>query len=589
MLDPAPYLAQAQPHYRAGRFEQAAGVLRRGLEKDPASTPLLQGLSHLLMKLARHEQAIFLLERATAIRPADPQLFMLLGEVCREAKKPQASTRAYARSYALAPHVARTGLEYASALLREGRSEEGYAVDAEVYRRHPDDAAVIAQYAADHDARGLLDETIATLRRGVAIHPDNAWLRQQLLLPLMRAPAIEPREIFLHHAALGAMLERMMPRDPRPHANTRDPARPLLVGYVSQDFRNRSVGHFIEPIFERHDPAAFRLAAYHNTLEEDELTARLKTRCAIWRDIATTDDPGVADQIRADGVDILVDLSGHTGMGRLGPFCSKPAPVQFTYLGYANTTGLSTIDYRLVDLCTDPPGAEAFATETLLRLEGCFLCYAPPPHAGEPAPPPSRARGHVTFGSFNTLTKVGRPVVELWSRLLHAVPGSRLLLKAKALDSPAAIAQYHAWFAEHAIDPTRLDLRPETKSKGDHLAAYRDMDIALDTFPYNGTTTTMEALWMGVPVVALAGHSHVSRVGVSLLTNVGHPEWIAQNPADYLAIASSLAGDLPRLESLRTSLRPQLAASTLCDAAAFTRRLEKVYREAWARWCASTP
>ncbi len=589
MVDPAPYLAQAEPHYRAGRFEQAAAVLRRGLDKDPANAALLQGLSHLLMKLSRHEQAIFLLERASALRPADPQLFMLLGEVCREAKKPQASTKAYARAYELAPHVPRSGLEYASALLREGRAEEGYAVDAEVYRRHQGDAAVIAQYAADHDAQGRLEETIATLRRGIEVHPDNAWLRQQLLLPLMRAPAIDPREIYQHHAVLGSMLERMMPRDPRPHANARDPDRPLTIGYVSQDLRNRSVGHFIEPIIAHHDPAAYRLAAYHNTLDEDELTARLKVRCAIWRDIAPTDDPGVVDLIRADRVDILVDLSGHTGMGRLGPFCYKPAPIQFTYLGYANTTGLSTIDYRLVDAHTDPPGAEALATEDLVRLHGCFLCYAPPPHAGEPAPPPSRTRAHVTFGSFNTLTKVGRPVVELWARLLHAVPGSRLILKAKSFDAPAAIAQYHARFAEQDIDPSRLDLRPETKSKGDHLAAYREMDIALDTFPYNGTTTTMEALWMGVPVVTLAGNSHVSRVGVSLLTNAGHSEWIAKDPSEYLAIAASLAGDLPRLESLRVSLRRELAASTLCDALAFTRRLEGVYRDAWRRWCATAP
>jgi predicted O-linked N-acetylglucosamine transferase (SPINDLY family) len=361
----------------------------------------------------------------------------------------------------------------------------------------------------------------------------------------------------------------------------------LRVGYVSADFRQHSVAFFIEPVIEAHDRRGFEVICYSNVAWPDAVTMRMRKLADQWRDIARRCDEDVAEQIRRDGVDILVDLAGHTDGNRLLVFARKPAPVQVTYLGYPDTTGLRTMDYRLTDAYADPPGeTEPYHSEELVRLARCFLCYRPATESPEVGELPALAAGTVTFGSFNSFAKVTEEVMGAWSRILLAVPESRLVLKAKGLGQAEARERAGEVFERHGIAPQRVEMTGQSESFVEHLRAYQCVDIALDTFPYNGTTTTCEALWMGVPVITLAGRSHVWRVGMSLLSNAGLPELIAATLDDYVAAAARLAGDVDGLRQMRRGLRQRLGASALTDAAGFTRRLEEAYRGIWANWCA---
>jgi protein O-GlcNAc transferase len=310
--------------------------------------------------------------------------------------------------------------------------------------------------------------------------------------------------------------------------------------------------------------------------------------CDGWCDIRAMSDDEAAALIRQDKIDILIDLAGHTMGNRLPVFGRKPAPLQMTYLGYANTTGLRAIDYRITDSLSDPPGmTDAHYTEKLLRLDPPFLCYQPPEQTPPVADPPMLSNGFVRFGSFNNATKIREETIALWSRVLAALPDARLLLKARALGDAGARRRIFQGFAAHGIDAPRVELIEAGMSLADHLDTYRTMDIALDTFPYNGTTTTCEAMWMGVPVVSRVGGTHVSRVGLSLLSSVGHPELAVETDDAFVATAVDLASGPRPLTDLRRSLRDQLRASPLCQARGFSPRFELALRDAWRTYCAT--
>jgi predicted O-linked N-acetylglucosamine transferase (SPINDLY family) len=294
-------------------------------------------------------------------------------------------------------------------------------------------------------------------------------------------------------------------------------------------------------------------------------------------------DESVEALIRKDGIDILVDLAGHTAHHRLSVFARKPAPIQVTWLGYPNTTGLSAIDYRITDALSDPPGqTERWHTEKLLRLPGAFSCYLPPAESPPVGPLPALAAGHVTLGCFNHIAKVTPSLLGLWAGILKDLPGSRLFLKSRGLADPGTAGRIREELAGSGVAPERVELRGEALPTAEHLGLYNRVDIALDTFPYNGTTTTCEALWMGAPVVALAGATHVSRVSASLLTHLGAAELIASSADEYRLRCLALAADLPRLAERRATQRDRMRASPICDAAGFTRGLEEAYGRMWA-------
>ena len=429
------------------------------------------------------------------------------------------------------------------------------------------------------------DESFDALSEAQARVPHAPEVFSDYLLWSHLTAEPDPATVFERHARFGRMMaSRVPPLYAGRHRNAPDPGRRLRVGYVSRNFLRHSVAFFAEPVIAGHDRTRFEVYGYHTHSVVDETTQRIASRVDAWRHVGVEDDETLARRIFDDGIDILVDLGGHTKRNRLGVFARRPAPVQITWLGYPDTTGVAGIDYRITDEIADPaPEADARHTERLLRLPAPFLCYAPP--ADSPAVA-LRGPGPVVFGSFNMLAKVNDATVGLWSRVLCEVPDSRMVLKSAALAHRETAARVLSAFEARGIARERIVLKGWADERSDHLAAYGEIDIALDTHPYNGTTTTCEALWMGVPVVTLEGVAHMSRVGSTLLRAVGLSELVAPDAGAYVAAAVALGREDARRTALRAGLRARLEASSLLDAQRFTRGYESALRHVWEEWCA---
>jgi predicted O-linked N-acetylglucosamine transferase (SPINDLY family) len=336
------------------------------------------------------------------------------------------------------------------------------------------------------------------------------------------------------------------------------------------------------PLLKAHNHQEVEVFCYADLKSPDQTTATIKQLCDHWRPITGLTDETVARQIRDDAIDILVDLAGHTSGNRLRVFAYQPAPVQITWLGYPNTTGMPVMDYRLTDDIADPQDLEdAYHSETRIRLPEGFLCYEPPETAPDVNRLPVCTTDGITFGSFNSLPKINETVIALWAHILCQVPGSRLMLKSKRLADKTTRQRYRNLFLCHDIGSDRVYLLPWAASTAGHLAVYHEVDIGLDPFPYNGTTTTCEALWMGVPVITLRGHRHSGRVGASLLTRLGLTELIADSQAQYVRIAKQLASDIDGLEKYRSGMRPRMGASALMDKGSFAGSMENTFRHIW--------
>jgi len=359
--------------------------------------------------------------------------------------------------------------------------------------------------------------------------------------------------------------------------------RRLKIGYVSSDFRDHSVMRFFQSVVTSHDRDRVEVICYSNVRRPDQTTHRIRDHADMWRDIVGVGDEQAKEIVVKDRIDILVDLVGHTGDHRLLLFGRRPAPVQVTYLGYPNTTGLSTIDYRITDGDADPVGmTESHHTETLIRLPDSFLCYSPP--FDIPQRPLHRGR-ETTFGSFNNLAKITSEMLELWGRIVCSVPNSKLVIKSVGLSCARVRERFYRNLADRGVHPSRVALLPYDPSSREHLLTYHKIDIALDTFPYHGTTTTCEALWMGVPVVSLAGHAHVSRVGVSLLRRAGLTPLIATTMDEYFERAVALAGDHEQWKAFSSNIRERLRLSPLANPSRFVQDLEDAFALMWFRWC----
>ncbi len=472
--------------------------------------------------------------------------------------------------------------------LHRGAGEIAQAIDCleRALAIKPHDAAA-GNLALSYLQAGRFDRALGLCRAELSPGPKSPQAHSTLLLGMTYLDAVGPKELFEAHRRWDELHAWALLSSRRPHENDRDPDRALRIGYVSGDFRDHSVAYFIEAALKHHDRQSVRVFCYAASSYEDETTARLRALADEWRQIAALPDDRAAELIRRDGIDILVDLSGHTAGNRLLLFARKPAPVQVSWLGYPNTTGLSAMDYRLSDAIADPDGNanDAFYSEELVRLPACAWCFAPPADAPPIEERPASER--ITFGSFNNHPKTSERTVALWARLLAALPESRLLLKATALSDEGARRLLLERFAAEGIDADRLELRGRTQSRREHLASYRDIDIALDPVPYNGTATTCEALWMGVPVVTLAGDArHMSRVGASLLSAAAMADLVARTPEEFVEVAVELARDAELRSTLRRGLRTMLSASALCDGPRLARDLENAYRAMWRRWAA---
>lgn len=435
---------------------------------------------------------------------------------------------------------------------------------------------------------GNIPLAIEAYERCLQIDSDSRNAGQNRLLAMNYINEGDDDKLFGAHRDWGRRFMKLYPQYTS-WDNSKDSERPLIVGYVSPDYFTHSVSYFIDAPLSFHDYSNYKVVVYSAVVKADAKTHRFKDRVlkkgGIWRDIYGIDEKKVAEMVREDKVDILVELTGHTANNRLGMMACRPAPVQVTWIGYPNTTGLPTIDYRLTDSLADPLETKQNHVEELMRLPDCFLCYTPSPEAGPVCPTPALANGFITFGSFNNLAKITPKVLQVWARILCAVPNSRLIVKCKPFCCDSVRQRFLSILEQLGLEPLRVDLLPLILLNHDHMQAYSLMDISLDTFPYAGTTTTCESLYMGVPCVTMAGLVHAHNVGVSLLSNIGLERLVAKNEEEYIQVAVNLASDIKALAELRMSLRELMTVSAVCNGAKFTEGLESTYRNMWRRYC----
>lgn len=434
--------------------------------------------------------------------------------------------------------------------------------------------------------QGKLSEAIVQYRQALSIDPTYATAQSNILVTLNCVSDCDRATIFAEHRHFNELQAQPLAASIQPHTNDRTVTRRLKIGYVSPDFYQHSVAYFIEPVLAHHDADQFEVFGYYNNIKNDPTTKRLQCAVAHWFPCASLTDEALAEKIRQDGIDILVDLTGHNNKNRLLVFARKPAPVQVSYLGYSNTTGLTTIDYRLTDNWVEPVGAaDELSSEKLVRLPDSYFCYQPPQESPAVNTLPALKNGYITFGSFNNHGKISPDILAVWVSILQTLPTAKLLVKSKSLyDAPTRQA-LRRYFTECGIESGRLIVADYTVTTEAHLSMYHQVDIALDTYPYNGATTTCEALWMGVPVVTLSGDKHISRMGLSILSTVKLGELIAKTTTEYVDICVKLANDTALLQKVREGLREDMQESPLLDVATFTRHIEAAYREMWTTWC----
>lgn len=581
-------------YYQQNKISLAIEAYQKILSQDPERTDILNNLSILFIKQNKYKLALDNLHKIIKIKPDYVEAYNNLGQLYQDLNQPQQAQIYLEQAILLQP-------EYGTAYYNLGnvyKSLNRLSLAISYYQK-------ALKYTSDHlDTYNNLGNTYLncgevsmalscyhkilqlTSNKNNLISPTILKSEQNLLFALHYNNQVSGKNIYQQHWQWGqkyqSLIKPVYKRDP----NSITSAHKIKIGYVSHDLKQHSVSYFLRELLKNHDQEHFLITCYAANNKLDKVTEKLKSLVDEWRDISSLSYQEAAELIYRDRIDILVDLGGHTDHNRLLIFAYKPAPIQVTYLGYPNTTGLSRIDYRFTDNYCDPRGkTEKFHTETLVRLPQSFLCYQPSLYSEINPIIPFQRNQYITFGSFNNLAKVSEKVISYWGKILQQVPQSKLFLKSKALEDTEVCDRIFQLFAQQEINRERLILKGWLKNNQDHLAAYNEVDIALDTYPYHGTTTTCEALYMGVPVITLAGKVHVSRVGVSLLSNVGLSEFIANNSEEYIDQAIKLANNSQKLSQLRNNLRPRMHNSPLMNGKQVTKDIESAYQDMWQKWC----
>lgn len=598
---------------KLNRLDEAAATYRRVLQIQPEHPDAHNILGNVLLRLGRSAEAEGSYRRALQLAPDFAEAHNNLGNALGELGRPDEAAACYRRALRIKPDYAEALNNLGNALLNLDRLAEAESCYRQALKIKPDFAEAHGNLGNFLQATAQLEQAEACYRRALEINPDFAKAHNNLGNALKDMGRLD-EAVACHHWALqikpdyveaqsnllgtltftshgesqyrdaARQFDAMVTRKARAPFSSWQVANPparLRVGLVSGDLRHHSVSYFLEGLLTNIDPDCMELYAYPTHHEADDLTARIKPCFAAWKPLVGQGDETAARMIRSDGVHVLIDLAGHTAHNRLPVFAWKPAPVQATWLGYLASTGMTAIDYLIADPWTLPTREEANFTERIWRLPETYICFTPPHMGIAVSPLPALATGSVTFGSFNNLTKVGDAVLALWARVLVSVPDSRLFLKTKQLEDRSVREDIVTRFGYHGIDAGRLILQGSVQSRAEHLASYQRLDIALDPFPYPGITTSAESLWMGVPVLTLAGESFLARQGLGLLSNAGLPEWIAVDADDYLKRAVSHAADLESLAALREGLRSRVLASPIFDAPRFARHFENAL---WGMW-----
>lgn len=560
-----------------GDLDGAASHCQRALERNPRYAEATFTLGIVCLKRGERGRSIDWLRQAVALRPDYGKAWTELGIVHLYGSQYAEAVECFERARELEPAAAATAIGISAVCSAQGRLSEALDLARQAVAREPGRAAAHLQLAGCLLLESRFDEAMTGYREALELDPvlPDAWAGYLFAL-CYRADAATLREA---HGRWGEQLS-ILQGAKRAHAFAReDTPRRLRVGFISADFKMHSVAYFIEPLLERLDPIRFELFGYMSSAVLDSWGERLSRLFHVWRVVQGRSAADVAGIIADDRIDVLIDLSGHTAGNRMDAMGLKPAPVQMTYLGYPTTTGLPEIDYRITDWHVDPPGEEHFSTESLRRLPHSYFCYRPPADAPPVVSLPALERGYVTFASFNNLAKLSDETIRAWSRILDAVPHSRLMLKSKPFGDEPLRSRFSERLAALGIDPARVDLHAWRLENP--LAAYHEVDIALDSFPYNGATTTCEALWMGVPVVTLAGKTHPGRMGMSLL-HAAQLSWlIAEDDVGYVELATKLAGDIASLARLRASMRDTISQSALRDEAGFAVAFGELIERTW--------
>lgn len=566
------------------KWAEAAAAYDDVLRLQGDHAKALANLGTVLQHQGRIDESLALLDRAIAIDPNYASAHLNRANVYRLGRRTAEAVEEYETALRLQPDFPEAYNNLAVLFNDVDQPDLAAQCCRRGIRQDAHSGALYANLATAMQNLGKLDEAIEFARKSVELEPDAVGAHSNLLYKLNFNPDYDAATIFQEHLDWARRHAEPLTALATGHSNDRSPDRRLRIGYVSPYFRDHAVNFFSEPMIAAHDHQDFEILCYSDAAIADAATERLRPAVDHWRETRFLTDQELADTIRGDAIDILVDLTGHIAGNRLLTFARKPAPIQVTYIGYQNTTGMSAIDYRLTDAWADPPGqTEAFYTEELVRLPRAFFCYRPS-EAPEVSPLPALRTGHVTFGSFNNFAKVSPAALESWLNLLDRVTGSRLMILAHGGGSLAARVGQLA--ESQGLDPARIEFC-EKRPRPAYLELMSRVDIALDPFPFNGHTTTCDAVWMGLPVVMLAGASYASRFGGSVLHQVGLCDLIAATPDEYVEIAARLAADVDALAHLRATLRDTMAGSPLLDAAGFARNLEAAYRQMWHTWCAS--
>jgi protein O-GlcNAc transferase len=535
-----------------GRLEEAVSSYRQALAWQPGLADAHNNLGTALKDLGRLQEAVSSYEQALRIEPRQPAALVNLGNVLTGLGRYDAALSSYRKALAIQPDMADAHNNLGTALKDLGR----------------------------------LDEALASYRKALTIKPDYTQALGNLLFTGNYLPDQSATELLAQARQYGDLVASLaLPYTQWP--NLRDGNKKLRVGLVSGDLYAHPVGYFVHSVLaalKRLAGERIELFVYASCVRHDALSEGIKACCHAWCQVESMPDEALASRIRGDGIDILMDLSGHTDRNRLPMFAWKPAPVQVSWLGYFATTGVAAIDYVIADPWTVPQAGEGDFTERIWRLPETRLCFSPPEFDVAVSALPALQKGHITFACFNNLSKMNDRVVALWAKVLQSVDGSALLLKAAQLDDAAVRKTVKARFAAQGVRSQRLQLEGPS-SRQAYLEAYRRADIALDPFPFTGGTTTVESLWMGVPVLTLSGDRLVSRQGLGLLMNAGMPNWVAADETDYVAKAVAYAADLPALAAQRVALRQRMLASPVLDADRFAQHFEAALRGMWRKWC----
>jgi protein O-GlcNAc transferase len=566
-----------------GQFDEALTVIRRAIALQPDRADGYYNLGIALSDKGLLDEAITAFRRATELRPSFAESYLNLANALKETGRLDAAIDIYRRAIELKDDFAEAYSNLSVAFGEKGLLDEALAAvrrAIELRFEYPKAHNNLAGILKD---QGRLDEAIAAFRQAVALDPRYVDADSNLLYTLHFHPAFDARAIAIEHRRWNLRHAEPLRRFISPHDNDRDPNRRLRVGYVSPDLRTHPIGRFLMPLLANHDHRQFEVFCYSSVRAADDLTTRLRSAADVWRDIQSFSDEQVARLIREDRIDLLLDLTMHMAASRLLVFARKPAPVQVSWLAYPASTGLSTIDYRLSDPYLDPPGMdESIYSERTIRLPDTFWCYDPLDGRDIPVNSlPALETGFVTFGWLNNFCKINEDVLVLWAQVLRQVENSRLLLLASQGSHRQRILDR---LAREGIEPGRVEFVGR-KSHHEYLELYHRIDLGLDSFPYNGHTTSFDSLWMGVPVVTLVGQTAVSRAGWCLLSNLGLTDLAGRTAEQFMRRAVELATDLPRLSELRRTLRRRMEQSPLMDATRFARNIEAIYRQMWRDWC----